>query len=45
MAADILMPYSLIQSLINRGYKTVPELARELVVSKQAMSIRLNIPT
>lgn len=45
LAADILMPYTLIQNLVNEGFKTVPELAEKLGVSKTAMSIRLNIPT
>jgi IrrE N-terminal-like domain len=45
LAADILMPYTLVQNLVNEGFKTVPELAEKLGVSKTAMSIRLNIPT
>jgi Zn-dependent peptidase ImmA (M78 family) len=45
LAADILMPYSLISSLVAKGYKSVSELASQLGVSKTAMSIRLNIPT
>ena len=45
MAADILMPYGLIQSLVSQGYKTVQMLAAKLGVSETAMSIRLNIPT
>lgn len=45
MAADILMPYSLIEFLVAQGYKTVSALASKLEVSDTAMSIRLNIPT
>lgn len=45
MAADILMPYSLIQSFVSQGFKTVEELASKLGVSETAMSIRLNLPT
>ena len=45
LAADILMPYSLVSSLVSSGHRTVPELAKKLGVSKTAMNIRLNIPT
>jgi hypothetical protein len=45
LAADILMPYTLVQVLVKEGFKTLPELAEKLGVSKTAMSIRLNIPT
>jgi Zn-dependent peptidase ImmA (M78 family) len=45
LAADILMPYKLIRSLVSEGYKSMPALAEKLGVSKTAMSIRLNIPT
>ncbi|MCU1249382.1 MAG: hypothetical protein JWQ49_2411 [Edaphobacter sp.] len=45
LAADILMPYTLVQNLVNEGFKSVPQLAGKLGVSQTAMSIRLNIPT
>jgi hypothetical protein len=44
LAADILMPYVLIQSLVNSGVNTVPALAEKLQVSPTAMKIRLGIP-
>ncbi len=43
-AADILMPYSLIQVLAQRGITNVADLANKFGVSTQAMSIRLGIP-
>jgi len=45
MAAHILMPFSLINSLSNNGFNSVESLARQLQVSKTAMKIRLGIPT
>lgn len=43
-AADILMPYHLVQSMAQRGIVNVDDLARKFGVSTQAMSIRLGIP-
>jgi Zn-dependent peptidase ImmA (M78 family) len=43
-AADILMPYDLINSMAQRGITDVDELAKTFGVSTQAMSIRLGIP-
>jgi|ERR1700687_2550008 len=45
MAAHILMPFSLINSLSNSGFNSVESLAKQLQVSKTAMKIRLGIPT
>lgn len=45
MAAHILMPFSLINSLVNSGITNVADLAKALEVSKTAMAIRLGIPT
>lgn len=44
LAADILMPWSLIRELMDQGKNTVPDLAEALNVSANAMSIRLNVP-
>lgn len=44
LAADILMPWHLINKAIADGVATVPELARLFSVSKSAMSIRLGVP-
>lgn len=44
LAADILMPWHLINDLMEKGYNTLPELARELNVSESAMAIRLGVP-
>lgn len=44
-AADLLMPFPLIQKLIDSGVKSVPSLAKELGVSEIAMGIRLGHPT
>ena len=44
MAAEILMPYALIDEAIKGGKKTIAELAQLFVVSKEAMSIRLEVP-
>lgn len=44
-AANVLMPYELIEELRKtRGLYSVEDLARELGVSRHAMSIRLGIP-
>jgi Zn-dependent peptidase ImmA (M78 family) len=45
LAAEILMPYSLIEEALNKGAKTINELASALQVSKQAMRVRLEIPS
>ncbi|MEO0411031.1 MAG: ImmA/IrrE family metallo-endopeptidase [Pseudomonadota bacterium] len=44
MAADILMPWSLINREMDLGNDSVQSLARELQVSPSAMSIRLGVP-
>ena len=44
MAADILMPWRLIDRAITNGIATVPDLAAKFNVSNSAMSIRLGIP-
>ena len=41
LAADILMPLSLIETLIAQGIASIEDLAEALEVSKTAMSIRL----
>jgi Zn-dependent peptidase ImmA (M78 family) len=43
-AADILMPWELINQKIAEGYKTVEDLAKVFKVSEGAMSIRLGVP-
>jgi Zn-dependent peptidase ImmA (M78 family) len=43
-AADVLMPYPLIQQLIATGISSVSQLASALQVSESAMKIRLGIP-
>jgi Zn-dependent peptidase ImmA (M78 family) len=45
LAAQILMPQSLIQSLISSGVRDVEGLAKRLQVSIPAMKIRLGIPS
>jgi Zn-dependent peptidase ImmA (M78 family) len=40
-AANVLMPFDLIERLKKEGYRTPSELAKRLVVSEQAMAIRL----
>ncbi len=45
MAAHILMPFSLINSLVSAGINDVASLAARLQVSQTAMKIRLGIPT
>jgi len=44
-AAELLMPFVLIQHLMQQGYKTIDELADQLQVSKIALGIRLGLPT
>lgn len=44
-AADLLMPYDLIDELVRQGVDSVPELAKALGVSEIAMGIRLGHPT
>jgi hypothetical protein len=44
LAADIIMPYPLIDTLQRSGVSGVPELAETLQVSLTAMMIRLGIP-
>jgi IrrE N-terminal-like domain len=44
LAAQILMPFPLIQELINAGVKDVVALAQAFQVSQPAMKIRLGIP-
>jgi IrrE N-terminal-like domain len=44
MAADIIMPYQLIDSLQRNGKISVSDLAQALQVSEVAMMIRLGIP-
>jgi len=44
LAADILMPYHLIQKIMDSGTTDVDELAVKLQVSGAAMRIRLGIP-
>jgi predicted transcriptional regulator len=43
-AADVLMPWSLINQLQAAGNKELPTLAQQLGVSKQALAIRLGLP-
>jgi hypothetical protein len=44
LAAEILMPYPLIESLMKRGFRTASALAEQLRVSKTAIGIRLGLP-
>lgn len=44
MAAEILMPWNLIEALRQSGIDTLPDMARRLGVSRQALAIRLGIP-
>ncbi|GJE78654.1 ImmA/IrrE family metallo-endopeptidase [Methylorubrum suomiense] len=44
-AADLLMPFPLVNQLISDGITTVSDLARALQVSEIAMGIRLGHPT
>jgi hypothetical protein len=43
-AADLLMPFPLIQSLVAAGIRTPEQLAEKLQVSLPAMKIRLGLP-
>lgn len=43
-AADILMPWDLINRAIAEGDETLPALAKAFNVSENAMSIRLGVP-
>lgn len=43
-AADILMPWHLVNLATNQGMTTIDQLARHFQVSKSAMSIRLGVP-
>ena len=45
LAADILMPFSLINKLTNQGVTAIDELSVKLGVSQAALKIRLGIPT
>lgn len=45
LAAEILMPWSLIRKLMEAGKKTSQQLADSLEVSPAAMNIRLGLPT
>lgn len=44
LAADILMPWHLINDAMRNGYNTIDGLAKLFDVSKSAMSIRLGVP-
>lgn len=44
LAADILMPWSLLDEIIDKGESDIAELANIFNVSKSAMSIRLGVP-
>ncbi len=44
MAADILMPWGLINKAVEGGDNTVEALAYRFKVSNSAMSIRLGVP-
>lgn len=44
LAADILMPFSLLVPKIEGGIININKLAKEFEVSTQAMSIRLGVP-
>lgn len=44
LAADILMPWHLINTAMSQGYNTVSALADIFVVSESAMAIRLGVP-
>jgi len=45
LAADILMPFVLIEEEIKKGATSIRDLANIFQVSIQAMSVRLGIPT
>jgi Zn-dependent peptidase ImmA (M78 family) len=44
LAADILMPWPLINEAFGKGINTIDALAARFAVSKSAMSIRLGVP-
>lgn len=44
LAAEMLMPWTLINRLTAAGFTDLADLARELMVSRQALAIRLGIP-
>lgn len=44
LAADILMPWHIINEAMDQGNNTIPLLAKFLDVSESAMSVRLGIP-
>lgn len=44
LAADILMPWELINNAMANGVKTIEDLAKHFEVSRSAMSIRLGVP-
>lgn len=44
MAADILMPWHLINEAMAQGINTVPDLAAHFDVSRSTMSIQLGVP-
>jgi len=44
LAADILMPWHLLNPMINNGVTSVQELASRFQVSVSSMSIRLGVP-
>ena len=44
LAADILMPWHLINSFLKKDVTDIRELAKEFEVSNSAMSIRLGVP-
>jgi Zn-dependent peptidase ImmA (M78 family) len=44
-AAELLMPFPLIEKLVNEGCNEVSALAKKLQVSEIAMAIRLGYPT
>ena len=43
-AANLLMPYSLIENLKGQGFENPHQLAEKLIVSPHAMHIRLGVP-
>jgi Zn-dependent peptidase ImmA (M78 family) len=45
LAADILMPYRLIEDAVRSGINNVDQLAEKFKVSQQAMKVRLEIAT
>lgn len=43
-AADLLMPWGLLNLAMSKGHNSIPELAKAFEVSEHAMSIRLQVP-